>query len=218
MEKYRILYEDDTLFVLWKASGVPVQSARVSVPDVMSMLRNDMAERGAPAFYPGLVNRLDQPVEGLFLVAKNEKAAAELGRQINDHVRMEKWYEAVVCGKLPREKGNLVDYLIKDGRANRSRAVPEGTKGAKRSELHYEVQKEEDGKSFLRIRLLTGQHHQIRVQLAHAGAPIAGDRKYGKADTGYDRLLLCACEITFIHPKTGEKMHFREAPTFGPAS
>ena len=89
MEKYRVLYEDRELYVLWKASGTAVQSARASVPDIMSMLRNERLERGDRNPYLGLVNRLDQPVEGLFLVAKTEQAAADLSRQIRDHVHME---------------------------------------------------------------------------------------------------------------------------------
>ena len=217
METYRILYEDKELLVVWKASGTAVQSARVSEPDLMSMLQNHMAERDgkAPCLKP--VNRLDQPVEGIFLVAKTDRAAAELGRQVSGHIHMEKWYQAVVCGKLPEKSGVLVDNLLKDGRTNTSRVVPAGTKGARRCELSYEVLKEQDGKSLLKIRLLTGRHHQILVQLAHAGAPIAGDRKYGKAEPGCGPLCLCACGIRFAHPVTKEKMEFQAEPTF-PAS
>lgn len=214
MKRYRILYEDKELLVVWKPSGLAVQSARVSEPDVMSILRNDLAERGQTGACLRLVNRLDQPVEGIFLVAKTEQAAADLGRQIRDHVHTEKWYEAAVCGKLPRKKGTLVDNLLKDGRTNSSKVVPAGTKGAKRCELAYEVLEEREDRSFLRIRLLTGRHHQIRVQLAHAGAPIAGDRKYGDAEPGCRQLCLCACELRFVHPKTKKKMDFRAEPTF----
>lgn len=214
MKRYRILYEDQQLLVVWKASGVAVQSARISEPDVMSMLRNDLAERGQAGTCLRLVNRLDQPVEGIFLVAKTEQAAADLGRQISGHIHTEKWYEAAACGKLPEKKGALVDYLLKDGRTNTSSVVPAGTKGARKCRLTYEVLEEREGKSFLRIRLLTGRHHQIRVQLAHAGAPLAGDRKYGGAEPGSGGLCLCACELCFLHPKTKEKMEFRVPPTF----
>ncbi len=214
MEKYRILYEDKELFVIWKPSGIAVQSARASVPDVMSMLQNELVGRGDKSPYLGLVNRLDQPVEGIFLVAKNQRAAADLSRQVSDHTHMEKWYQALVCGKLPEKKGTLVDYLQKDGRTNTSRVVPPETKGAKRSELSYEVITEWEDKSLLKIRLRTGRYHQIRVQLAHAGAPIMGDRKYGKADPGCGSLCLCACGTVFVHPVTKERMSFWTEPTF----
>ena len=214
MERYKILYEDETLFVLWKAAGIPVQSARASVPDVMHLLQNRLLEEESKELRLFLINRLDQPVEGLFLVARQEKAAAELNRQVSGRTHMEKWYQALVCGKPPKEKGTLVDYLLKDGRTNTSRVVPAGMKGAKRCELSYEVIQEWEHRSLLRICLLTGRHHQIRVQLAHAGVPIAGDRKYGKADAGEEKLSLCACKICFTHPKTGEQMQYQVESTF----
>jgi len=214
MEKYRIVYEDDFLFVIWKPAGIPVQSARAAVPDVMCLLRNTLLERGIRAPWLGLVNRLDQPVEGIFLVAREERAAAELSRQAGGHRDMEKRYQALVRGKLPEKKGVLVDYLQKDSRTNTSRVVSSGSKGARRCELFYEVTEEREEESLLKIRLLTGRHHQIRVQLAHAGVPIVGDRKYGKADTDKRPLCLCACELAFIHPKTKEKMRFQVKPSF----
>ncbi len=214
MERYKILYEDEALFVLWKAAGVPVQSARISLPDVMSLLRNTLLERGVRDPYLGLVNRLDQPVEGLFLAAKEEAAAADLCRQVKEHIHMEKWYQAVLCGKLSKKKGVLVDYLRKDSRTNTSGVVMAGAKDAKKCELSYEVLREWEDRSLVKIRLLTGRHHQIRVQFAHAGAPVAGDQKYGKAEGGRGQLLLCASELRFRHPRTGESMHFQAEPTF----
>lgn len=213
MERYRILYEDRDLLVVYKAAGVAVQSARVTVPDVMSMLEGELAKREGRRPYLGLVNRLDQPVEGIFLVGKDERAAAELGRQVGEHEEMEKWYQAVVWGTLPGREGRFVDYLLKDGRGNCSRVVDKGTRGAKRCELMYEVLEEMGDRSLLRIRLLTGRHHQIRVQFAHAGVPIVGDRKYGKED-GKRRLCLCACEVVFGHPRTGDRMRFAVEPSF----
>lgn len=233
--KYRILYEDQDVIVVWKAAGVPVQSARSSVPDVMSMIRNAQMERDgkAPQLYP--VNRLDQPVEGIFLIACNEKAAADLNRQVQqkssmpskaqDGFRMEKLYRAMVCGKLSDQEGTLVDYLIKDGRTNISRVVPEGTKDGRRSVLHYRVLQEWKDRTLLEIQLMTGRHHQIRVQLAHAGHPIVGDAKYGTlALGGLDelgavrrapvQLCLCSFKTTFLHPQTKKPMSFQAEQTF----
>ena len=139
MKKYKIIYDDQDLLVVCKFAGLAVQSARVSTPDLMSLLRNEMLERGEKKPYLGLVNRLDQPVEGIVLIGKNEKAAADLSRQVTDHIHMEKWYQTVVCGKLEQREDTLVDYLLKDSRTNTSKVVKEGTPGSKRSELHYEV-------------------------------------------------------------------------------
>lgn len=156
-------------------------------------------------------------MEGILLVGKNEKAAAELSRQVSDHIHMEKWYLAIVRGKLPGEKGHLVDYLLKDGKTNMSRVVKEGTKGSKRSELEYEVMWEREGRSLVRVHLLTGRHHQIRVQLAHAGTPIVGDTKYGEGTVPEKRgeqLCLCSYRTSFIHPRTKKRMEFQVEPGF----
>ena len=217
MERYKILYEDQDVLVIHKYQGLAVQSARPAIPDLMSMLRNRALERGEKQPYLGLVNRLDQPVEGILLVGKNEQSAAELSRQASDHVRMEKWYLAIACGKLPGKKGCLVDYLLKDGKTNMSRVVKEGTRGSKRSALEYEVVWEQEGKSLVRVRLLTGRHHQIRVQFAHAGAPIVGDTKYGEETQvvrGRGQLCLCSYRTSFIHPRTKKRMEFQVEPGF----
>jgi 23S rRNA pseudouridine1911/1915/1917 synthase len=214
MRKYEILFEDADLLVICKAPGVAVQSARASVPDVMSLLQNEMLERGEKGVRLHLVNRLDQPVEGILLVAKNEKSAADLGRQVQDHVHMEKWYQALVCGKPAENAGTLVDYLLKDARTNTSKVVPKGTKDAKRSELSYQVidQWSDPERTLLKIRLLTGRHHQIRVQLSHAGLPIVGDTKYGNTEN--EQLCLCSYQTTFVHPRTKKSMTFEVKPTF----
>lgn len=211
-DNYRILYEDRDLLVIWKPAGLAVQSARPTVPDVMSLLKQAAMEKGEDPRRLHLVNRLDQPVEGIFLAAKNEKSAAELNRQLGDKDRMQKCYRALVCGRMPHTEGTLVDYLLKDSRMNMSRVTDAGTKGSKRCELCYRVLREWERRSLLEIKLLTGRHHQIRVQLAHAGAPVAGDGKYGKAEPG--QLCLCSYKTEFVHPRTGELMSFQEEPTF----
>ena len=211
MKKYTILYDDQDLLVVCKFGGLAVQSARVSTPDLMSLLRNEMLERGEKKPYLGLVNRLDQPVEGIVLIGKNEKAAANLSRQVTDHIHMEKWYQTVVCGKPEQSSATLVDYLLKDGKTNTSKVVKEGTPGSKRSELRYEVLESMGDRTLLQVRLLTGRHHQIRVQLSHAGLPICGDAKYGNAG---GQLCLCAYKVVFSHPRTGERMEFEVTPSF----
>ena len=213
MKKYRILYEDKDLLAVYKPAGVATQSARPTVPDLMSMLQNEMLLRGEK-IQLRLVNRLDQPVEGILLVAKNRDAAADLSRQAADHTRMEKWYQALVCGKLPEKEGMLVDYLTEDARANRSGVCTPDTPGAKECRLSYRVLEEDGGWSLVEIRLLTGRRHQIRVQMAHAGAPVMGDRKYGKADPGSRGLALCSFRLTFCHPRTGEVLSFQIDPAF----
>ena len=155
-----------------------------------------------------MINRLDQPVEGIVLFALNAKAAANLSKQLQDGT-MRKEYLAVVRKAAPRNREEaaeycrLTDWLLKDGRTNTSRVVQAGAPGAKKAELEYRILREENGFALLDIHLLTGRHHQIRVQLSHAGMPIAGDRKYGGEQAGTAEFrfpALCAYRLTFRDP------------------
>ena len=208
-ELMNILYEDEEIIVVYKEAGLPVQSRSAAQIDLESMLLGRLASGDGrrPELY--VIHRIDQPVEGLVLFAKTKEAAADLTRQLTDG-RMKKIYTARVDGPVPKEEDTLEDYLLRDA-GNVTRIVPKpgksvkGRNAPKKAVLHYQ----KTGESELRIELFTGRHHQIRVQLAGAGMPIVGDRKYGKQDTSYrGRLMLTAAEITFIHPKTKKVMTF----------
>ena len=146
---------------------------------------------------------------------KNEinKGTYPVGGFLPKECELEKIYQAVVCGKPVDNVGKYVDYLLKDGKTNTSRIVDKSAAGAKRAELEYQILEEKeqgDGavRSLVEIHLHTGRHHQIRVQFAHAGHPLIGDRKYGTAACTSRQLMLCACRLEFTHPTTGEKMVF----------
>lgn len=204
-----ILYEDTMVLVVRKPSGTAVQTKSFGQKDMESLLKNYLAGKGASG-YLGIVHRLDQPVEGVMVFAKTPKAAASLSAQAAG-TDMEKEYLAVVCG-VPKEiKAELKDYLLKDGRTNTSRVVPKGTKGAKEAVLTYEMLGTEAAHSLVRVKLKTGRHHQIRVQMAHAGMPLCGDSKYNPGD-GFRQVGLCAYRLTFAHPGSGKRMTFSVRP------
>lgn len=207
-----ILYEDGQLLVCRKPAGVPVQSGKVGQKDMVSILRNYRNGKEGDT-YIGLVHRLDQPVQGVMVFAKTKMAAAGLSRQITDG-RMKKQYLAVTCGKPMKKQGVLVDYLLKDGRTNTSSIVPEGTKGAKRAELRYRIIAETPGYALAEIDLLTGRHHQIRVQMTGAGMPLAGDRKYNLSDAGQTEkyVALAAHRLSFEHPVLKKEICFEGKP------
>ena len=207
-----IIYEDKEILVCHKPAGIAVQSAGVGNMDLESLLKNYIARKQPGKMpYLGVIHRLDQPVEGILLVGKNEKAAAELSRQVSDHIHMEKWYLA-----MPGKEGELEDWLKKDGRTNTSRAVKEGIEGAKKAMLYWKLletkETVDEMRSLLEIRLETGRHHQIRVQMANAGMPLVGDRKYNPEKTGQEPLCLCSAALEIRHPLTGKKMQFRVRP------
>lgn len=222
-----IIFEDNEIIVCHKMPGVPVQTAKAGQQDMVSMLRNYFAEKkeDADAF---VIRRLDQPVEGIMVFAKSQQAAAALSRQVQEK-SVEKEYLALAEGKFREPAGTLEDYLLRDGRSNTSKVVPKGTKGAKAAKLCYEVKKEisstetsgaalgticQNGTiSLVSICLDTGRHHQIRVQMAHAGHPLVGDKKYNmNCSPGYLPIGLCSVKTSFNHPATGERMEFCVQP------
>ncbi len=171
-----IFYEDRDVIVAKKPAGLESQSVHSFAPDMVSLLRNQTGSG-----YIGVVHRLDQPVSGLMVYAKTQEAAACLSRQLQQG-RLHKVYKAVVCGQIVDNVGNFVDYLLKDPRDNRSKIVEKGTPGAKRAELRYRAlasaRLSGADVTLVRIELLTGRHHQIRVQFAGHGYPLWGDLRY----------------------------------------
>lgn len=205
----QILHEDDEMIVCKKPSGVATQTKRLGQQDMESLLKNDRAKKGEPP-YIGVVHRLDQPVEGVMLFAKTKEAAADFSRQISSGLA-DKYYYAVTDGVPKQRKGILEHYLLRDGKKNTSAVVEKGTAEAKRAALSYEVIEQNGVHAILNIRLETGRHHQIRVQLAHAGFPIVGDKKYNfkeNMNASGSALLLCSYKIGFRHPKTRRKLEF----------
>ena len=194
----RILYEDRSLIAVYKEPGLAVQTKKVTEKDLESILLTYLAGEqkgdGRPELY--VIHRIDQPVDGIVLFAKNKKTAADLTRQLTDG-SMKKIYRAEVAGTISSETGCLEDFLVKDGRRNMSFVVhdPKSNPGAKKAKLSYRKISE----NTLEIELFTGRHHQIRVQLAHAGMPIVGDRKYGGPPAA--RLMLTAYRLVFMHPE-----------------
>ncbi|MBO8464051.1 MAG: RluA family pseudouridine synthase [Firmicutes bacterium] len=221
----KILYEDSDIIVCIKPQGMPSQSDKTRDLDMVNYLKNYVYEKDEMEEEPyiAIVHRLDRPVGGVMVFARNQKAAANLSDQIQDG-EMEKDYQAVLTGTLPDEEGVLNDYLVKDGKTNTSKVVKKEQKGAKRAELRYEVldilETEEGTLSYVLIELITGRHHQIRVQTASRGAGIWGDTKYNerfkKTKRVYRQIGLFASRIAFKHPTTKERMVFKEEP-FGEA-
>lgn len=210
-----IQYEDEDILICKKEAGVAVQTKSYTKPDMISILMNYRKEKKQDT-YIGLIHRLDQPVEGIMVFAKNQKSAAVLSKQMANK-SMDKYYYAVLDGCLKQESGTLVDYLQKDGKTNLSKVVSKDVKGAKKAELSFEKIAVSQDKTLVKIHLETGRHHQIRVQFSHMGYPLYGDAKYNQnKQKEYLPIGLCSYEIGFTHPHTKEKMTYKITPT-GPA-
>lgn len=210
--KPEIIYEDSSVIVCRKPAGIPVQTSKTGMRDMVSILKNYRSRKKEDP-YIGVVHRLDQPVEGVMVFAKTNRAAADLSRQIASR-SADKYYLAVADGIFEESQGEMTDWLLRDGRKNVSEVVPEGTPGAKKAVLSWKVLAREKQlkQTLLEINLHTGRHHQIRVQTAAAGHPLEGDRKYNPSCSMSDHVALCSFRIGFDHPETGKHMEFSILP------
>lgn len=226
--KSRVIYQDEAIIVAYKPSGLPTQTAKVGCEDMVSELKKELVfwqknsgRRQTP--YLGLIHRLDQPVEGLLVFAKTQKAAAALSKQLSEGV-LRKQYYAAVCGKVSAKEGELVDYLLK-GNDNRAMVVTGAEKQypeAKKAVLQYKIVDRASGREELflaDIHIDTGRFHQIRAQMSHAGMPLLGDLKYGTEEScklsrteGIRNVALCAYKLVLEHPLTGKRMSFEIKP------
>jgi 23S rRNA pseudouridine1911/1915/1917 synthase len=204
-----VIFEDDSIIVCYKPAGLATQTKNIGEKDMVSEVNNYLVSNNQkPTAH--VVHRLDQPVEGIMVFAKNSDAANKLTKQITDHTFKKKYYAIISRESFPDE-GELTDYLVKDNRTNLSRVVKDTDPRAKKAVLRYRVIEQWDDKKLLDIDLYTGRHHQIRTQLASRTAPIVGDVKYGGVSTGHS-LALCSHFIGFNHPVTGERMGFDIKP------
>lgn len=225
--RLNILFEDKDILVCEKPAGVPSQSDKTMDEDMVSLLKNYLYETYQVTNpYLGLVHRLDRPVGGIMVFAKNKQAAAELSKQIQQS-EVNKRYLAIVTEGLPveeqRESIRLEDYLVKDGRTNLSRVVQKTVKDAKKALLEYRVLEVQEIQqlacSLLEVHLLTGRHHQIRVQLSSHFEGLWGDTKYNKRfmnRRGWSNIALYSYYLEFKHPMTKKRMEFQCLPSRGP--
>ncbi len=206
----KIIYEDKDILVCEKPAGLAVQSARISEPDMVSELKNYLT--GKQPVYLGVVHRLDQPVSGLLVFAKNKKAAGALSTQTAQH-QMNKIYYAVVYTKedLTGKSGTLTDWLVKE--ASIARVCDASQNGAKKAVLSWKCLACQGNRALLEVELETGRFHQIRVQMAHAGMPLLGDQRYGSEESrevsmqlGIRTIRLQAVKLAFCHPTSGKRV------------
>jgi 23S rRNA pseudouridine1911/1915/1917 synthase len=154
-----------------------------------------------------LIHRLDQPVSGAVVFAKNLKAAVPLFSQFEQRT-VQKVYYAAVDSRPPENKGTIISYLAKDLVLNRSKAFEEERPDSKKAMLMYEIIGTNEHFYLLKINLFTGRHHQIRVQLESINCSIRGDIKYGYRRANKDRSInLHARFLSIAHPTTRQEIN-----------
>ena len=193
-----IIYEDEFLLAVNKPSGLLVQGDRtgeISLYDEVKSYLN--------GGFTGMVHRLDKFVSGIVVFAKSSRSAAALSEIIREG-EIGKVYYAIVEGLFHEKSGRLEHYIEKRGMKAVVYSVEKP--GSQKSVLDYEVVEERNGKSLLKITLITGRYNQIRAQLAHVRRPIAGDYKYMRSGLQIDSIALIAKDLAFKHPFSGEEL------------
>lgn len=198
-----ILHEDTDLIAVDKPAGVASQAADPERPDdVVLRLKRFLGSRGGDP-YLGVHQRLDRDTSGVLVYARRREANAALAAQFEGRT-VEKTYVACVAGWPPgRERATLRDALSPDGSGG-MRVVPPRSRGAVEAVTHVRTIARKGQRAMLELSLETGRTHQARVQLAHAGAAIAGDTVYRGPRAG--RLMLHAKALALRHPSTGQRL------------
>ena len=198
------VYADDDILVCLKPARVLSTDEPGGLPD---LCREALGEPKADV---RTVHRLDRVVSGLMVLARNAKAASELSRQIRED-EFEKEYLAVIHGCPEAESGTLRDLLGRDKARKMTYIADAPAKGVQEAVLDYSVLNSTNAMTRVRIRLLTGRTHQIRVQFSGRGMPLVGERKYSELNDPCE-IALWSYRIAFTHPKTGERMEFIHEP------
>lgn len=197
-----VLYEDNHLIIVNKTASEIVQGDKTGDTPLSETVKQYLKEKYAKPgnVFIGVTHRLDRPVSGLVIFAKTSKALSRL----NDMFRngeVKKTYWAVVKNRPPSDEGELVHYLVRNEKQNKSYVWDVERPGSKRAVLHYRLIGSSQNCFLLEVDLKTGRHHQIRCQLAKMGCPIKGDLKYGFPRSNPDgSICLHARRVRFIHP------------------
>ncbi len=208
-----IVYEDNELIVINKPKDMVVHPAPGNysgtlVNALLSYCKESLSGING-IIRPGIVHRIDKDTSGLLVIAKNDNSHKLLASQIKEH-SFTREYEAIIKGKLNNKEGTIQTNI---GRHKVDRKKMAVTKiGGRIAITHYEVIKEYEKYSHVKLRLETGRTHQIRVHMSYLGHPILGDEVYGKKQENKFNFLKGQClharKLGFIHPVSNEYMEF----------
>jgi 23S rRNA pseudouridine1911/1915/1917 synthase len=213
---FEILYEDNACLVVAKPAGLLTQ-APLGIDSLEYRIKQFLKERDASpgGRYLGVPHRIDRPVSGVMVFAKNVRAARRISEQF-EHRLVEKTYWALAQGNITPDNATWTDHLKKIEGEPRSVVVDHTDPAGRIAILQYRVLRRVTNRTLLQIELETGRTHQIRVQAASRGHPLLGDELYGSrerfgpwSDDERERLVaLHARSMRFRHPTTREYITF----------
>lgn len=216
-----ILFEDEALLVLNKPPGLVVHPAsghesRTLVNALLHHCKGQLSGIGGVA-RPGIVHRLDKDTSGCMVIAKNDNSHLALSAQFASR-KVEKVYQAIVCGELAREKGEIRAAIARHSSHRKCMAVDE--ESGRPAHTSYRLLQRLRSATLVEALLHTGRTHQIRVHFKFIGHPLVGDATYGNRQnakltelTGFaaPRQMLHAFRLSFVHPRSAQRLKF-EAP------
>lgn len=201
-----VVYEDNHIIIVNKTASEIVQGDKTGDVPLSETVKQYLKEKyHKPGnVFIGVTHRLDRPVSGLVVFAKTSKALSRLNEMFKNS-EVKKTYWAIVKQTPAETEGELVNYLVRNEKQNKSYAYDTEKSGSKKAILHYRLIARSDNYSLLEVDLKTGRHHQIRCQLAKMGCPIKGDLKYGFPRSNPDgSICLHARRVRFVHPVSKE--------------
>lgn len=198
----QIVYEDPQIIVAYKPSGMYAHGGENGAVSLLDEIQKYLYDKGRyqpeqeQTFAPALCNRIDRNTEGLVIATCTAEALRCMNAAIRDRL-VQKHYLAVTAAPLPKQEDTCTAWLKRDERTRRVTVTDEPIDSSKRIVTQYKVLAQNGRIQLVDIGLLTGRTHQIRAHLAHLGAPLLGDPKYGGEDAREENQCLCAHALTF---------------------
>ena len=206
-----VVYEDNHIIVVNKTASEIVQADKTGDTPLSETVKQYLKEKYQKPgnVFLGVTHRLDRPVSGLVIFANTSKALTRLNEMFRAG-EVKKTYWAVVKNAPKESEGELVHFLVRNEKQNKSYAYDKEVPNSKKAVLDYRLIGRSDNYYLLEVDLKTGRHHQIRCQLAKMGCPIKGDLKYGSPRSNPDgSICLHARRVRFVHPVSKELIELK---------
>ena len=210
MPNLEVIHENNDFLVVNKTAGLITEKSIYEAVTVENQVF-DYLLKSKKKPYLGIIHRLDRVTSGILILAKKKSILVEFNTLFSSR-KVQKTYLAIVKNKPEKNKGNLVNFLVKNNKEKKATIVPTKTKDSQNCSLSYKVIGENNFGYLLEVKPKTGRFHQIRAQLSNIGIPIVGDEKYG-SDQKYQSLSIClhAWKLTYKDSSSNESKNF-EAP------
>ena len=206
-----VVYEDNHIIVVNKTASEIVQADKTGDTPLSETVKQYLKEKYQKPgnVFLGVTHRLDRPVSGLVIFAKTSQALTRLNEMFRAG-EVKKTYWAVVKNAPKESEGELVHFLVRNEKQNKSYAYDKEVPNSKKAVLDYRLIGRSENYYLLEVDLKTGRHHQIRCQLAKMGCPIKGDLKYGSPRSNPDgSICLHARRVRFVHPVSKELIELK---------